>query len=77
MTNKSLWHDETGTSAIEYVALAALVAVGLIAVLTSIGDETSSKYSEVDTAFGASNAAAPAPAPRRPVRPGGGNQVPG
>ncbi|OYX66789.1 MAG: hypothetical protein B7Y88_02835 [Sphingomonadales bacterium 32-64-17] len=70
MAKKGLWQDESGTSAIEYVALAALVAVGLIAILTTIGDETSAKYSEVDTAFAAMNdaAPAPAPAPRQPIR---------
>ncbi|WP_137681476.1 Flp family type IVb pilin [Aurantiacibacter suaedae] len=63
-----------GTSAIEYVALAGLVAVGLIVVLATIGDKTSSKFSEVDTAFGPTNDAALAP--RHPVRRGGGNQIP-
>ncbi|MEN7536924.1 Flp family type IVb pilin [Aurantiacibacter flavus] len=79
MTNNSIWCDETGTSAIEYVALAALVAVGLIALMSSLGDETSDSLSAVDTAMAGNASAEPAPAPqpsRRPVRPGGGNQVP-
>lgn len=72
MTNRSLWRDEAGTSAIEYVALAALLAIGLVAALTSMGNSTSTSLTTVETTLGDGSASAPAqpePAkPRTPIR---------
>ncbi len=43
--------DESGATAIEYGLIAALIAVVIITVLTSVGSSLNSKFSEIDTAL--------------------------
>ena len=83
MINRELISDDSGVAAIEYVVLIALIAIGLVAVLTSLGTETSNTYSQVGSSMGGTEeAAAPepepeaTPPPRVPTRPGGSNRVP-
>ena len=80
MINRDLIRDESGVSAIEYAVIAALIAVGLVGALTSLGTETSNSPSSagdgMEAASGAEPAPEPTPEPRVPTRPGGGNRVP-
>ena len=43
--------DESGATAIEYGLIAALIAVVIITVLTSVGSNLNSKFGEIDTAL--------------------------
>lgn len=44
-----LWRDEDGATAIEYALIAGLVAVGLIAVLTSLGSGLGEFFTSIVT----------------------------
>ncbi len=44
---KTLWKDESGATAIEYGLLAALIAVGIIGAVSTIGDEISGAFDSV------------------------------
>jgi pilus assembly protein Flp/PilA len=44
--------DESGATAIEYGLIAALIAVVIIAAVTALGTNISSKFNEVATAIG-------------------------
>ena len=44
--------DERGASLIEYALLVALIAVVCIAAVTALGETTSQKFDEVDSAIG-------------------------
>ena len=46
--------DESGATAIEYGLIAALIAVGMIAGATAIGDQVNAKFEEVAGEVGAS-----------------------
>ncbi len=46
-TFKSLLHDESGATAIEYGLIAALVAVALIGALTTLGDSLTGIFNRV------------------------------
>ncbi|WP_298332241.1 Flp family type IVb pilin [Asticcacaulis sp.] len=52
MTNliKNFANDESGATAIEYGLIAALIAVVLISVLTTIGTNLKGKFEEIKTA---------------------------
>ena len=50
-TIRNLLKDESGATAIEYGLIAALVAVVLIAALTSMGTGISDKFNDVTTAL--------------------------
>lgn len=43
---KRFLQDESGATAIEYGLIAALIAVGMIAGATAIGDQVNNKYDE-------------------------------
>ena len=43
--------DESGATAIEYGLIAALIAVVIISVLTSVGGSLNAKFGEVDAAL--------------------------
>ena len=43
--------DESGATAIEYGLIAALIAVVIIAVLTSVGQNLEAKFTDVDNAL--------------------------
>ncbi|WP_312834532.1 Flp family type IVb pilin [Comamonas sp.] len=49
MTNiiKNFWNDEEGATAIEYGLIAGLIAVGLLASLTSIGTELKEVFGKI------------------------------
>ncbi|MBY8337295.1 Flp family type IVb pilin [Alteriqipengyuania sp. NZ-12B] len=80
MITRHLLRDETGTSAIEYAVIMALIGVGLVGALNALGTETANSYSNAAVALEpAADEPAPAPTttpPRVPGRPGGGNRVP-
>lgn len=44
---KRLWSEEDGATIIEYVLLAALIAVVAIAAITTLGQNVSTKYNTV------------------------------
>jgi pilus assembly protein Flp/PilA len=44
---RKLFDDDRGATAIEYALIASLIAVALVAVLTSLGTALSSEFSEV------------------------------
>ena len=46
---KRFWNDEQGVAAIEYAIIAAVIAVGLIAVMLAIGGKVNNKMSSVNT----------------------------
>ena len=47
--------DESGATAIEYGLIAALIAVVLITVLTSLGTDIKASFSKIDSAVNAAN----------------------
>lgn len=53
-----LARDEDGATAIEYGLIAALIAVGLIAALTTIGEELTASFETVGDGLEAGNARA-------------------
>ena len=81
MILRDLVNDETGASAIEYAVLIALVAVGLVTALSSLGTQSANTYSSANRSLegmpeSTAEPPAPAPEPMVPTRPGGGNRVP-
>ena len=46
---KHLIKDEEGVSAIEYGLIAALVAIGIIGALTTLGDDLTDTFTHVST----------------------------
>ena len=46
---KQLIKDEEGVSAIEYGLIAALVAIGIITALTTLGDDLTKTFTHVST----------------------------
>ncbi len=52
---RDLMKDESGATAIEYGLIAALVAVGLIGALTTIGKELSNAFQSVADALVTAN----------------------
>jgi Flp pilus assembly pilin Flp len=60
----SLWRDDSGQGLTEYVLVIALVAVGLILVLTAFRDEIGRLFDSATTELQA--------APGNPYQPGGG-----
>ncbi len=44
---RALWQDESGATAIEYGLIAALVAVAIIGVLSTLGDNLQSTFENV------------------------------
>ncbi|GBD42356.1 hypothetical protein HRbin39_01747 [bacterium HR39] len=46
-TLRALWQDESGATAIEYGLIAALVAVAIIAVLTTLGTRLTNTFQTV------------------------------
>lgn len=48
---RNLWMDEAGQGMVEYGLILALITVGAIAMLTSIGTKINTKYTNVDTAL--------------------------
>ena len=48
--------DESGATAIEYGLIAALIAVVIIAAVTALGTNISTKFGEVATAIGGADA---------------------
>ena len=49
---KRFWNDERGVAAIEYAIIAAVIAVGLIAVMVGIGTKVNNKMGTIDTDLG-------------------------
>ena len=47
-TLKRFWNDEQGVAAIEYAIIAAVIAVGLILTMATIGGRIAGKMSGVD-----------------------------
>ena len=56
---KNFANDESGATAIEYGLIAALIAVAIVAVLTTLGPKLAGVFTKVETSLPAS--AAPAP----------------
>jgi pilus assembly protein Flp/PilA len=48
---KSFVGNESGATAIEYALIASLIAVALVAILTSLGSRLSTEFSEVSAAL--------------------------
>ena len=48
-TIKSLLTDESGATAIEYGLIAALVSVAILTILSQLGDELVSTFTEIET----------------------------
>lgn len=44
----SFWQNRNGSQTIEYAMIAALIVVGLIVALTSIGTSTTAMYENLD-----------------------------
>jgi len=44
----TLWNDKRGVTAIEYGLIAALIAVVIIGILTAVGGELNSVFSQVN-----------------------------
>ncbi len=63
---RNLWNDESGTAAIEYPLLMALIAVGLIGALTQLGGSLDQLNSTVAANISPAAEAAPPPAPPPP-----------
>ena len=55
---KRFLQDESGATAIEYGLIAALIAVGIIAGATAIGDQVNSKFDSVAGEVGAASSGA-------------------
>ena len=51
-----LWLDQTGSNAIEYSLLGALLAVVCIGVLVQLGDEIVATWTTIETAMSDANA---------------------
>ncbi len=47
----ALWSDDSGQDLIEYVALAALIAVVAIATIRLVGEKVNNGYNSVDDAL--------------------------
>ena len=56
---KSFLQDESGATAIEYGLIAALVSVAILGILSTLGDELETTFTNVQTSLAAGNAAAP------------------
>jgi pilus assembly protein Flp/PilA len=54
-TMRKLWNDESGATAVEYGLMVALIAVVIIATVTVLGNNLSTKFGEVGTAVGAAS----------------------
>lgn len=48
---KTFWSDQSGTSAVEYGLLAALIAVVIITSVTAVGTQLTSTFNSVSTAL--------------------------
>ena len=48
-----LWNDQRGVTAIEYGLIAALIAVAIIGILTSVGTSLNGVFSRVNTQLNA------------------------
>ena len=55
---KKFLQDESGATAIEYGLIAALIAVGMIAGATAIGDQVNAKFDSVAGEVGNASSAA-------------------
>ena len=49
---KRFWNDEQGVAAIEYAIIAAVIAIGLIAIMATIGRRILGKFQGVDADLG-------------------------
>jgi pilus assembly protein Flp/PilA len=49
--SKRFWRDESGVTAIEYGLIAALIAVVIIASVTTIGTDLKAKFEEIAAAI--------------------------
>ena len=58
---KNFLKDEEGATAVEYGLMVALIAVVIIGAVTLLGQSTSDKFGEVETAISGAGAAPPAP----------------
>ncbi|WP_144638168.1 Flp family type IVb pilin [Bordetella genomosp. 13] len=56
---KNFWQDEEGASAIEYGLIAGLIAVAIIAVLTTTGTSLSGLFTRISNALNSTAPAAP------------------
>lgn len=48
----NFWKDEEGATAIEYGLIAGLIAVAIIAVLTTMGTQLDGLFQKISTALG-------------------------
>jgi len=55
---KSFLQDEAGATAIEYGLIAALVSVAILGILSTLGQELESTFTNVQTSLAAGNSAA-------------------
>jgi pilus assembly protein Flp/PilA len=53
MTNliQRFWNDEEGATAIEYGVIAGLIAVGIVGVLTTLGDQLKAAFEAISKAL--------------------------
>ena len=53
MTNliQRFWNDEEGATAIEYGLIAGLIAVGIVGVLTTLGDQLQAAFQAISDAL--------------------------
>jgi pilus assembly protein Flp/PilA len=53
MTNliQRFWNDEEGATAIEYGLIAGLIAVGIVGVLTTLGDQLKAAFEAISKAL--------------------------
>lgn len=66
---RTLAGDTAGATAVEYGLLAAIVAIGLIGVLSTLGGSMESNFEEVGASLTTETATAPVAAPDRPAAP--------
>lgn len=52
---KGLLRDNSGATAVEYAALASLIAVALGGAFLAVGNEVSTKFDTVETEYSAAN----------------------
>ena len=46
---KQFWHDEEGATAVEYALMASLIAMAIIAIVTTLGKSVTSVFTTVNT----------------------------
>ncbi|WP_038205950.1 Flp family type IVb pilin [Xenophilus azovorans] len=57
----NFWNDEEGATAIEYGIIAGLIAVAIVTVVGTLGDQLNAAFQAISTALTEAGFAAPGP----------------